>query len=90
MEAYVYILCNDRFTVLYTGVTSNLVRRLYEHRTKQVRGFTTRYNVTRLVYYEAFSSILAAIGREKSIKRKSRCGKIALIESMNPSWSDLA
>lgn len=89
MEAYVYILCSPGHRVLYTGVTSNLTRRIYEHQQKLVPGFTSRYNITHLVYYEAFTSIVEAIAREKMIKKKSRRGKIILIESINPTWQNL-
>jgi putative endonuclease len=86
---FVYILTNDRHTVLYTGVTNDLVRRVGEHRTKVFRGFTSRYNVAKLVYYEETSDVTAAIAREKQIKAGSRSRKIALINDMNPEWRDL-
>ncbi|MEK9138650.1 MAG: GIY-YIG nuclease family protein [Bacteroidota bacterium] len=91
MEGYfcVYIMTNKSNTVLYTGVTNNLVRRVYEHKQKLVKGFTSKYNVTKLVYYEASTDINSAIAREKQIKAGSRRKKIALIESMNPEWKDL-
>jgi putative endonuclease len=75
--------------VSYTGVTSDLVRRVYEHRHKLVEGFTKQYNVSKLVYYEATNEIEAAIAREKQIKGWLRKKKVVLIESMNPSWVDL-
>ena len=75
---------------LYTGVTNDLMRRAYEHRDKLADGFTKKYNISRLVYYEATSDIQAAIAREKQIKGWVRVKKIALIEAMNPSWVDLA
>ena len=76
--------------VLYTGVTGDLSRRVFEHKNKQVPGFTSRYNLTRLAYYECFSYPDAAIQREKEIKGWRRSKKIRLIESMNPRWDDLA
>jgi putative endonuclease len=75
--------------VLYTGVTNNLCRRAYEHRHKIVEGFTKRYNVSRLVYYEETNDVNAAIAREKQVKRWRREKKIVLIESVNPAWLDL-
>ncbi len=86
---YVYILTNERKTVLYTGVTRDLYRRVEQHREHQVKGFTYRYNVTRCVYYEVFSSIKEALAAEKTIKAGSRAKKIELIESVNPEWNDL-
>jgi putative endonuclease len=88
---YVYIVTNrPRSHVLYTGVTGNLQRRTFEHKNKLVHGFTSRYNLTRLVYYEAVVYPDAAIRREKEIKGWLRIKKIRLIESMNPRWNDLA
>ena len=86
---FVYIMSSYR-RVLYTGVTGNLKRRVYEHRHGIRDGFTKRYNVTRLVYYESSSNIRAAIAREKQIKRWSRSKKVALIGTANPAWRDLA
>lgn len=86
----VYILTNQNNTVLYTGVTNNLPRRTYEHKAKLVDGFTKRYNINKLVYYEVFDRIENAILREKQIKGGSRAKKVALIKSMNPKWSDLS
>ena len=85
----VYILTNDRQTVLYTGVTNDLVRRVSEHREHGLSGFTRRYNVDRLVFYEETSEVRAALAREKQIKAGSRRKKVALIESINPDWRDL-
>jgi putative endonuclease len=85
----VYITANERRTVLYTGVTGDLKKRIYEHKQKLVPGFTSDYNVTRLVYYETCADPLAAIEREKQIKAGPRRKKIALIEAMNPAWRDL-
>ena len=88
-QFYIYILTNERHTVLYTGVTNNLVRRVYEHKEKFVKGFTERYNADILVYYEVAENAEAAISREKQIKAGSRKKKLDLIKSMNPSWRDL-
>lgn len=88
-ESYLYILSNQKGNVLYTGVTNDLAKRVYEHRKKLVNGFTAKYNVNRLVYFEAYDSIDNAIKREKQIKGGSRRRKIQLIESMNPEWDDL-
>ena len=88
-QYYVYILTNSKRT-LYTGVTSDLARRVYEHRHKLVDGFTKRYNLSWLVYYEATSDVGSAIAREKQIKGWLRGKKVALIESANPRWRDLA
>jgi putative endonuclease len=88
-QGFVYILSNNRGNVLYTGVTNNLARRMHEHRNKLVDGFTAKYNVTKLVYYETHLMIIEAITREKMIKKKSRKGKVFLIESENQDWRDL-
>jgi putative endonuclease len=88
---YVYIMTNrPRSHVLYTGVTGRLPRRIFEHKNKLVPGFTSRYNLTRLVYYECFVYPDSAIAREKEIKGWRRSKKVRLIESMNPRWHDLA
>ena len=88
---YVYIMTNrPRSHVLYTGITGNLPRRAWQHKNKLASGFTSRYNLTRLVYYECFVYPDAAIAREKEIKGWRRSKKIKLIESMNPHWQDLA
>jgi putative endonuclease len=89
-QYYVYILSNRHNTVLYTGVTGDLARRLSEHRTKAVKGFTARYNLDKLVWYEVAEDPTAAITREKQIKAGSRQKKIELVASMNPAWRDLA
>jgi putative endonuclease len=88
-QFYVYIMTNKNHTVLYTGITNDLKRRVYEHKQKLVEGFTKRYNVTKLVCFEVFSDAYNAIAREKQIKGGSRQKKIDLIERMNPSWKDL-
>jgi putative endonuclease len=82
-------MTNRHNTVLYTGVTSNLKKRVYEHKEKLIEGFTKRYNVAKLVYYETYDEVYSAIAREKQIKAGSRQKKIALIESMNREWRDL-
>jgi len=88
---YVYIMTNrPRSHVLYTGVTGDLSRRVFEHKNKLVPGFTSRYNLTRLAYFECFFYPDAAIDREKEIKGWRRSKKIRLIESVNPHWEDLA
>jgi len=88
-QYYIYIMTNQRNTVLYTGVTNNLKRRVYEHKEKLVDGFTKKYNITKLVYYEVFEDIESAILKEKQIKAGSRQRKIKLINSMNKEWRDL-
>jgi len=91
MEKYyfVYILTNPGNTVLYTGITNDLKRRVYEHRNKVVPGFTAKYNVKKLVYYEVYDDPQYAIAREKQIKSGSRKKKLDLISSFNPGWRDL-
>ena len=86
---YVYILTNKNNNVLYTGVTSNLLKRVDEHRRKLVKGFTSKYNVNKLVYYEETQDINGAIMREKQIKGYVGSKKIRLIKSKNPQWKDL-
>ena len=88
-ESYVYLLANKHNNVLYTAVTNDLIRRIYEHKNKLVAGFTQKYNVDRLVYYEIAASIMVAIEREKQIKGWSRKKKHDLINVMNPEWNDL-
>ena len=87
---FVYILSNWNDSVLYIGVTSNLPKRLYEHRNGLAEGFTKKYNVHKLVYYEEVSYMRSAIAREKQLKGWTRAKKCALIESMNPTWRDLS
>jgi putative endonuclease len=86
---YVYILASHIGGTLYIGVTGDLVRRVYQHREKLVKGFTERYGVNRLVYYEMFGEVAAAIRREKQLKRWNRAWKVRLIEERNPNWDDL-
>lgn len=88
-QYYVYIMTNNSGT-LYTGVTNDLVRRVYEHKHKLVPGFTRRYNISRLVYFESTSDVQAALTREKQIKGWARARKLALIESANPMGRDLS
>ena len=88
-QYYTYIVTNKRNTVLYTGVTNDLKKRIYEHKEKLVEGFTKEYNVTKIVYYEIFDDIESAILREKQIKGGSRQKKIELINGMNKEWRDL-
>ena len=89
-NGYVYILTNISNTVLYTGVTSDLTERIQKHKSEFYKdSFTSRYNITKLVYYELFESIEDAIAREKLIKAGSRKKKIELIEKKNPEWKDL-
>jgi putative endonuclease len=86
---YVYIMTN-RSKTLYTGVTNDLIRRVYEHKNKMVECFTKKYNITRLVYFEETGDVQSAIAREKQIKGWLRAKKVALIESKNPEWKDLS
>ena len=88
-QYYVYILSNKSKT-LYIGVTNDLSRRLYEHKNKIIKGFTAKYNITELVYYEIHNDITEAIQREKQLKGWLRKKKIALIESVNQNWKDLS
>jgi putative endonuclease len=89
-DYYVYILCNKKNGVLYTGVTNNLKRRTYEHKYRQVPGFARRTNWDRLVFFEITPDVASAIQREKQIKGWLRAKKIRLIESRNPEWKDLS
>jgi len=86
---FVYILCSKPFGTLYTGVTNDVIRRVYEHKNKLADGFTKKYSIDRLVYYEIHQSAEAAITREKQIKHWPRSFRINLIEKMNPTWKDL-
>lgn len=89
MPYFVYFMSNRRGGTIYVGVTNDLIRRVHEHRTNSVAGFTSRYNLHRLVYFEQHQSIATAIQREKSIKRWMRQWKINVIEEFNPEWDDL-
>ena len=86
---FVYLITNKRYGTLYVGVTRDLVKRIYEHRSKFVEGFTKRHDLRRLVWYEAHEDVTAAIVREKLIKKWHRDWKINLIQAMNPEWNDL-
>lgn len=87
---YVYIMTNPQNTVIYTGVTSKLKDRIWQHKIKEYQtSFTAKYKITKLVYFEEYSDIRDAIDREKQIKAGSRLKKIQLIESMNPEWKDI-
>jgi putative endonuclease len=85
---YVYILTNPSRT-LYTGVTNSIRRRMFEHKNKLIEGFTSKYNINRLVYFEVFQYVGNAIRREKQIKAWTRAKRVALVESTNPKWDDL-
>ena len=89
MAYFVYILASDRNGTLYLGVTNDLIRRIYEHKNKVARGFTSRYGVDRLVWFEVYDDPENAIGREKEIKKWRRAWKLRLIEQSNPQWLDL-
>jgi putative endonuclease len=88
-QYYVYILTNAYNTVLYTGITNDVERRCLEHKKKYVKGFTQKYNVDKLVYFETYNEVEEAIKREKQIKGYSRSKKVALIEGFNKNWKDL-
>jgi putative endonuclease len=87
---YVYIMTNWNNKVLYIGITNNLGRRVYEHKNKLVNGFTAKYNVNKLVYFDSTSDVKSAISREKQIKGWTRRKKNELIASLNPGWDDLS
>jgi len=87
---YVYLLTNWNNKVIYLGVTNNLERRLYEHKNKLVKGFTEKYNVNKLVYFEETQDVTAAIAREKEIKKWRREKKNQLVNRVNPNWKDLS
>lgn len=89
MAYFVYMMASRHHGTLYIGVTNNLARRVFEHRTKAQDGFTARYDVAWLVWYEAYESITEAIAREKDLKRWRRDWKLELVEDFNSSWSDL-
>ena len=89
-QFYVYIMTNKYHKVLYTGVTNNLIRRVYEHQNGQGGTFTSKYKVSKLVYFEVTSDVNAAIAREKQIKAGSRAKKSRLVEEINPEWEDLS
>ena len=89
MPFHVYIMTNRPCGTLYIGVTNNLSRRAFEHREKLMGGFTEKYNLKQLVYYEEYPTIVEAIAREKAMKKWNRAWKIRVIEEMNPNWNDL-
>lgn len=89
-QFFVYILASRKHGTLYIGITNDLIRRVYEHKDKIVRGFTARHNITKLVYFEIFEDPITAITREKQLKKWRREWKIQLIQSKNPEWVDLA
>lgn len=89
MTYFVYLVASKKDGVLYLGVTNNLVRRIYEHKTKATPGFTSRYNVALLVWFELYDDPINAITREKEIKKWRRAWKVSLIEKENPEWCDL-
>ena len=88
-EGYTYILFNRKNGTLYVGATSDLIKRIYQHKNKLIEGFSKKYGVDKLGYYEIYSDIESAIAREKQIKAGSRKKKIDLIEEINPNWDDL-
>ena len=88
-EMYVYILANKLNGTLYVGVTNDLIRRIYEHKNKIIKGFTSKYDINQLVYYEIYDNEITAIQREKNLKHYKRDWKISLIEKFNPNWNDL-
>ena len=89
MAYYVYLLASKKHGTLYLGVTNDIVRRVYEHRRKVVKGFTSRYGVDKLVWFEIYDDVEMAIAREKELKKWRRDWKIRLIEEQNPEWDDL-
>ncbi len=89
MAYYVYILASRRDGATYVGMTNDLVRRVFEHRQKAVPGFTSKYNIARLVWFEIYEGPISAISREKELKKWKRSWKIQLIEAQNPQWGDL-
>lgn len=88
-KMFVYIMSNHPNGTLYVGVTNNLIRRVWEHKNKVTKGFTSKYGLDRLVYYEIYDDEITAIGREKTLKEWKREWKFALIEKNNPGWEDL-
>ncbi|HJD55357.1 MAG TPA: GIY-YIG nuclease family protein [Rickettsia endosymbiont of Pyrocoelia pectoralis] len=88
-EYYVYILSNKCNGTLYVGVTSDIIKRIWQHKQKIIKGFTTKYDIDKLVYFEQFNDINLAIGREKRLKEYKRKWKLDLINSSNPNWEDL-
>jgi putative endonuclease len=89
MAYYVYIVASRKDGAIYLGITNDIVRRIYEHRTKATPGFTSKYNITLLVWFEIYDDPVSAISREKELKKWRRAWKIQLIETQNPGWDDL-
>ena len=89
-QSYVYFLSNKNNTVIYIGITSDLLKRIYQHKTKEFKGFTSKYNCDKLIYFEEFSDINDAISREKQLKGGSRKQKEDLVSLENPNWNDLS
>lgn len=89
-QYYVYILTNKKFGILYVGYTNDIQRRMHEHKNREVEGFTSKYKIDRLVYFETYVSIQEAQIREKRLKKWNKKWKIKLIEKMNPEWQDLS
>jgi putative endonuclease len=89
LQPAIYIITNKKYGTLYIGVTSNLVKRVYEHKNKLVDGFSKKYNLSKLVYYELFENMESAIIREKRLKKWNREWKLELIDNFNPNWEDL-
>jgi putative endonuclease len=89
MAYYVYILASRKDGAIYLGVTNDLIRRIYEYRIRAVRSFTSKYNITRLVWFEIYDDPISAISREKELKKWKRAWKVQLIEAKNPQWEDL-
>ncbi|KQT21235.1 MULTISPECIES: GIY-YIG nuclease family protein [unclassified Bradyrhizobium] len=89
MAYYVYILASRRDGAIYIGITNDLARRVYEHRIKAVPGFTAKYNITQLVWFEVYDDPISAISRERELKKWKRAWKIRLIEKDNPNWNDV-
>lgn len=88
-QFYVYILTNRMNGTLYTGMSNDIVRRVYEHKNRLVKGFSARYGLTQLVYFECFNTAMEAIAREKQMKKWNRAWKLELIQGFNPEWKDL-
>ena len=89
MSYYVYIIASRKDGAIYIGVTNDIVRRIHEHRIKAVPGFASKYNITRLVWFEIYEDPISAISREKELKKWKRAWKVQLIETQNPQWDDL-
>ena len=88
-DYYVYVLTNDNNNVMYIGITNDLKRRVYEHKSNTIEGFTKKYHVYKLVYYEITTDVNSAIAREKQLKKWKRAKKNALVETLNPKWKEL-